>query len=207
MSPPWERHAQLLSSIQKEWDLAEADIKQAEQVCHSVVVPAIKELRYAGRRLVEAIQPTISAPDRVQALLQDANFNCHRARHDAIDAGTSKIASDLDIMVSKIGHDAILKCYPDFAVMRHELSEIRAVIVESRGNREGRAAFYVNLENAQFPAIVKRHVTLQAAEPMMREMASASRRAKFYSWIFGFGGLAFGVIGFGFAIYAWEYPR
>src|ERR1700730_11122379 len=49
-----ESHLTLLKSIQDEWNKAEGDIKTAEMVVHSIVIPSIKELRYAGRRVIDA---------------------------------------------------------------------------------------------------------------------------------------------------------
>jgi len=85
----------LLRAIQDEWNRAETDIKTAETVVNNIVIPSVKELRYAGRRIIDAIMemtanPSAYDPARVRALLDDAHFDCHRARHDAIDAATAK---------------------------------------------------------------------------------------------------------------------
>src|SRR5229473_6540765 len=97
----FDTYKELLSTIREEWDKSEEYIKQAEQVNNAVVFPSIKELRYAGRRIVEGLYLIVSHGDRskIEDLLRDAKFGCHRARHDAIDAATAKIAVDLDIAV------------------------------------------------------------------------------------------------------------
>ena len=54
--------------------MAEKDIKIAEQIGDQVVFPSIKELRYAGRRIVDALQALSKSEDaaKVTALLEDA---------------------------------------------------------------------------------------------------------------------------------------
>jgi hypothetical protein len=137
----------LLNSVLDEWNQAEADIKLAEQVAHKVVNPSIKELRYAGSRIVDALVKLRVASkrehfDEIESLLRDAIFDCHRARHDAIDAGTSKIAIDLEIMADKIGFDVILSVHQNFSSLYKQLRAIRGKIVESRHLRSDREAIY-----------------------------------------------------------------
>jgi hypothetical protein len=48
-------HLALLRAIQDEWNRAETDIKTAELVVNNIVIPSVKELRYAGRRIVDAL--------------------------------------------------------------------------------------------------------------------------------------------------------
>ena len=125
--PPLDDCSALLNSVLAEWNRAEEDIKIAEQVANKVVNPSIKELRYAGRRLVEALVKLQNAApfEEVEALLNDALFNCHRARHDAVDAGTSKIAIDLDIMTTRLGYEVILPVHPAFPKLVQDLRVIR----------------------------------------------------------------------------------
>ena len=123
-----EDHLVILAAIQKEWNRAEEDIKTAELVVNKIVLPSIKELRYAGRRVIDALMIITANPHgadegQIRSLLDDAKFDCHRARHDAIDAATSKIAIDLEIMVSKLGYHAILPAYPDFPQLYQNLDE------------------------------------------------------------------------------------
>jgi hypothetical protein len=121
-----DEQAALLNSIAEEWNQAEEDVKVAEQICNEIVVPAIKEMRYAGRRIVDAIAKMHAGEraEEIEALLREARFDCHRARHDAIDAGTSKIAIDLEIMVKKLGPEVILPVCPGFQATKiYDLDE------------------------------------------------------------------------------------
>lgn len=182
VSPPQQlvSCADLLRSISDEWDKAEKDIKLAEQVSGKVVFPSIKELRYAGRRLVEVMKLMSSSGDiqEINAKLHEARFDCHRARHDAIDAGTAKISADLGIMVKKLGYDSILKMYPDFGQLHRDLNKIRKQIAASRNNTLARGAVYEELEQDSFPKIVEDFHSLQSCEDAIKGLARKERLGK-----------------------------
>lgn len=191
-------HIKVFETIKVEWDQAEADIKLAEQVCSEIVVPAIKELRYGGRRLVDMIHSVLvdEDPKIIEGLLADATFDCHRARHDAIDAATAKISIDLDIMIRKLKYEAILPVYPEFPKLVAKLDGARGKIVQSRGNREDRAAIYAAIEVTDLPVLVKEYNDLRQNEPMMKAMAKRNR----WRDALGFWGLIVGVVGIAFGV-------
>lgn len=199
-----DAHVALLNSILAEWDRAEADIKKAEQVCNNVVFPSIKELRYAGRRVVDVItKMAASAPQKdIDDLLADARFDCHRARHDAIDAATSKIAIDLEIMVDKLGYEVILPVHANFPQLVAELQAIRAKIAISRQDRENREAIYSVIEVTDFPNLVASYERMQASEHIMVSIAKRRR----WSEAWGIVGTIIGVIGLGAAFVFWRFP-
>lgn len=99
-----EQARELLAQIKVAWDKAEQAIKRAELVCGEVVTPAIKELRYAGRRLADGLEAVASGTvtPETNGFLRDALFDCYRARHDAIDAAISKIAVEIDLSVRRL---------------------------------------------------------------------------------------------------------
>jgi hypothetical protein len=203
--PPVDDYAELLNSVLVEWNRAEEDIKIAEQIASKVVNPSIKELRYAGRRIVEALvkmQSDGPAQD-IRELLNDALFDCHRARHDAIDAGTSKIAIDIEIMISKLNYEVILPVHPTFPTLVKDLRKVRIKIRESRRNRENREAIYSVIESVDFPALVKSYEDLRENENIMKAIARRRRRSE----LIGVLGAAFGVLGFIAAIFAWYFPH
>jgi hypothetical protein len=114
------------SRLRAEWNRAERAIKIAEQVEGQIVNPAIYELRYAGRRIVEAFDLLESDPTSALQRLQDAQFDCCRARHDAIDAATSKMAATLDNAQEKLGIDVVMTHFAEFPAMIQGLGEVRA---------------------------------------------------------------------------------
>lgn len=203
--PPLDDFEELLNSVLTEWNRAEKDIKIAEQVANKVVNPSIKELRYAGRRIVEAIlkEQNAAPADDVIELLNDALFDCYRARHDAIDAGTSKIAIDLEIMTSRLGYEVILPVHPTFPKLFQDLQKVRERITESRENRDNREAIYSVLEASDFPALVKSFSELKGNEHIMVAMAKRRRRSE----LIGVIGGAAAVIAIIVAVVLWYFPR
>lgn len=188
----------LLVEICDEWDHAEQVIKRAEMVARKVVIPSIFELRYAGRRIVDALNGIVTGatPEKITELLLDAKFNCLRAQHDAVDAATSKIAFDIDIMGKKLGYDAILKAYPEFSNFRQQLISVQNKIAESRGDRYNREAIYQALEKDEFKRLVQAFYDIQVAEPIMKSLA---KRERLISWG-GIAGIVIGVISVGVSI-------
>jgi hypothetical protein len=200
--PLSQEHLSLLRAIRDEWNRAESDIKTAETVVNNIVMPSIKELRYAGRRIIDALmlitdQEIGESPEKITALLDDANFDCHRARHDAIDAATAKIAADLEIMTVKLKYGPILQAYPDFHKLYTELVAVRNKIIISRKDRQDREAIYSTIESVDFPALVQSFNAMRTCEPMMIALAKKERAASFYGkWGFrvGIGGFVVAVI-------------
>jgi hypothetical protein len=131
--------------------------------------------------------------DEIDRLVHDAQFDCLRARHDAVDAASAKIALDLDVMVKKLGYVAILTVYPTFAALVQESNELRDKIVFSRANRENRESIYQVLESVDLPGLVKKYRALMASEPIMRKIASKARWASLFNYVMGIGGVLFGI--------------
>jgi len=84
-----------ISQLIEQWDIAERRIKKAEFVtANQVVSSAIFDLRYAGRKLIDAhkLLSTDKWKDdpeeksRILAFLADATEDCVKSKHDAIDA-------------------------------------------------------------------------------------------------------------------------
>jgi hypothetical protein len=185
--------SRVLESIRDEWGRAERDIKLAEQVCNEIVFPSINELRYGGRRVVDTVRAVVAGSSQkdIDALLADALFDCHRARHDAIDTATAKIAITIDIMVSKLKYEAILPCYADFPILVSDLAAVRKKVSISRKDRENREAIYTVIEETDFPALVDRYQGLQASEPIMKRLAKRNR----WKDAIGYIGFVIGIIG------------
>lgn len=187
-----DEQACILDQMVVEWNKAEEDIKIAENVCNNIIIPAVKELRYAGRRVIDALQKSAKGDtEGATRLLGDACFDCHRARHDAIDAATSKIALDIEVMIKKIKYESILPAFPEFHKLVANLNNVRSRISESRGNRESREAIYSLLEASDFAALVRQYNDLRAAEPIMIKLAKRSRGRDALAVV----GLVAGVIG------------
>ncbi len=193
----------LLEELLAEWDRAEEAVKQAEFIQGEVVAPSVNELRYAGRKVVEALQLAANNDaERAQRLLNDAIFDCMRARHDAVDAITAFISMKLDAVTEEIGVDVVLQCFPDMPKLVAALGRVEEVIATSREDRTNRDAIYETLRQTDLREIVDLYGALKANEKLMQaraeELALDRRRADRRFWwglLIGFLGLLVGVAG------------
>ena len=176
-----------VSKIISAWDDAERAIKQAEIINDQVVIPAIAELRYAGRRLAEAWEKQQKGDeDAARALFDDAYFFCCRAQHDAIDAGTAKIARDYAICVKGIGASEKSCIFPEHSEFHNLLRDIKKNIVKSREDRENRDKIYELIRVSDFPKIVKFYQKFEDCQPQLEELARKARRAWLKPLFWGF---------------------
>ena len=104
---------------------------------------SVLELRYAGRKLIEAHRHRVNGElDLSLSKLADAYYDTCRAQHDAIDAATSHMTSDLERIVKKVSPKIVAGLFPRYAELHVSLGKIRKKIQKSRLNREDRAATY-----------------------------------------------------------------
>lgn len=178
-------HIEILVDIQREWDLAEEAIKRCEQVARAAIIPAIKELRYAGRRIVDALNKAHKAGSQqdVNALLEDARFDCHRARHDAMDAALDVMALDFDNLTKRLGYDAVIQAYPDFQSLYRDFAKARRQIALSRGDRQNRNVIYETIASVDFPDLADRYADLVTCKPIALAAAAKSRRQRIGWWV------------------------
>lgn len=181
------------TALQEAWDEAEQAIKIAEQVTGVAIVPSINELRYAGRKIIEAAQ----ADDESTAgdILRDARRDCFRAEHDAVDATVSLMSRHLDLLASQVGLAAIGSVVPEIGRFRLDLSAAEAEIARSRGDRGSRAEVYDRLRTANLPALKAVYDQIRVCEGDLIRDAEKRRRAQVLSLLVGVTGVAIGVIG------------
>jgi hypothetical protein len=173
-----------VSEIVSEWNKAEESIKIAEQIGHKVVFPAVKELRYAGRRIVDAIDAKAKGePKKALEYLVDAHFNCFRSRHDAIDATISTIAIELETITKKIGHSATIQAYPNFHKLNAAIIQAHTLVVSSRGKRDSREEVYGTVRGIPFTEIVRDFREFKANYKVMKSLARRERWSKVGFWI------------------------
>ena len=196
----------LLASIADEWDQAEEVIKLAEQVVLDVVIPAVAELRYAGRRIVDGLNAHAAGrpESEVRSFIEEAKFDCLRARHDAIDAALAKMAVDLDLLARQMGYDVIHNSFPAFVDFLGRLDHARMEIAGSRRDRQNRDAIYSAISRSDFPALVKDYKALRRSEAVMRIIVGRKRLGIAIGIL---AGLAIAVPGWVMGWYFWTYPR
>lgn len=195
----------LIAEIKREWDKAEEVVKLAELVCEDVIIPAVAELRYAGRRLVDALngQATGKTEGEVIALVEDARFCCFRSRHDAIDAALGRMALEIDVLANAMGYDVVHNSYPDFVAYVQRLTSARRQIAISRGDRNNREAIYESLVATDFSKLVDDHLALKTSETTMRIIVD---RKRLTIWLGIIASLAIAIPGYVMSWYFWKYP-
>ncbi len=128
---------QLEVELEREWNSAEAAIKAAEILSHMVVIPAIVELRYAGRRAVEAL--AAEGSEARAPLFADAILSCRRAQAEALDAQAFYLMSN----VPKLRMRPRLGAQTDDQIQLHMLlNDIGKALVASRQNKDLRTRIY-----------------------------------------------------------------
>jgi hypothetical protein len=176
-------------------------MKLCEQIVKKPVAASVNELRYAGRRLVDALQRMDTNPDdpKVEPLLVDALFNCHCAQHDAVDVAMDAMAIDFELMERRLGYPAIMSAYPDFAVLLGEHNPARELIAISRKDRSDREAIYDSITNVNLPSLAQKYGALKASQPIMLAFVKRHKRLQIAWWIMAavavasmvFGGLQY----------------
>jgi hypothetical protein len=156
---------QRLTELISQWDIAERRIKRAEQVRENQVVStAIYELRYAGRKVMDAIRLSINNDNwrndgetynRIRSYIDDAIEDCVKAKHDAIDSMMDFITNWLYRQEDRLGFSAIHKFFPDYMSITATIANIQDLIEESRGDRTRRRdGLYDEIENSGYLEII-----------------------------------------------------
>lgn len=186
-------YSEILGSICREWDTAERDIKIAEQIGDQVVFPSIKELRYAGRRIVDALNALARGEDstRITALLEDARFDCYRARHDAVDATISIVSAELNVAAKKLKYGPVLSAFPRYSELLGHIRRAQENLAKSRSNRHDRDAIYGAVEEANFEQIVVLFRDFRESNSVMKSLAKRER----WKSVINFASISFGIIG------------
>jgi len=185
-----------INQLKTEWDKTERYLKTAEQLNGEVIYPSIMELRYSGRRIIDAIH-SLSSQQESAALemLQDALFDCHRARHDAIDVGVAKIAIDLTAASETLGLEVIIKVFPEFPDLRAAIFTTQQKIAKSREHRGNRDAIYDALENEDFDRITKLYRDFLSKQSVIEELAGERSAAQARDRRLAVIGIVVGVVG------------
>lgn len=198
-----DEFSQIIQEIASEWNTAEKAVKHAENVDGEVVFPAIQELRYAGRRLVDALAIQESDPMEAVALARDAKFFCHRARHDAIDAATQKMAGDLAVAVEYLSAGIIMEKFAKFPTFYRSLLKIRDRVAISRENREDRDKIYNTIQSVDLDKLVELYDEFRTCEPLIYAASEQEKKDRRRSERKGNIGIALGVLGIVIGFILW----
>lgn len=125
-----------LLNVTELYSLAEEKIKQVEKLSRELPFPAVNELRYAGRHLIDYL-----ATGSKEQLVQAEN-HCKRAIYDAVEAGVTfqllQIQAFNDDFRMLILKDHIT-AYPE---LRIEINRAKALITESKPEDQSKMEYY-----------------------------------------------------------------
>lgn len=190
-----------LQTLSDAWNKAEEYLKIAEQISSEALQPGINELRYAGRKVIEALALTERDQSRIRDLLRDARMDCQRAQHDAIDASISIISENVNVLLDRVGITNTQAALPDVGKMIALIATTQERIAASRQDRNNRVDIYDSIKEVELPELKKLYDQLRACEPQLlreAEVAQAKERQHVaFNWVnlaFAASGLVVGII-------------
>ena len=169
----------MLAQIAREWDRAEHLIKAAERVRAQVVIASVNELRYAGRRIVDALHLAERAKsdpalkDEFDRYISDALLFAARAQHDAVDAIVLFLQKAVEKYENEFGISLLAEKYPRIFDIRAAISRADSLIIASRQDRMTRADEYNKLAEEHCPALLDHYQHLIANEVVLLELVKA----------------------------------
>jgi hypothetical protein len=128
------------------WNHIQGQLKRAEQISQSAVIPAVNELRYAGRLLVGVMARVESTeenglPSIEEAIITSSQYLTN-AEHDISDALIYFYQKKVDDLNLRYGAKAIASEFPEYQNIVEWLKQARNLVIESRANLSGRKKRY-----------------------------------------------------------------
>ena len=182
-----------LSSLADHWNRIEKRVKQAEQVRGEVVIPAINELRYAGRKIVDAwllyAKPISTEEDRKEfeetlAVIKQYLLN---ADHDISDAICFTLHKQMQYFLRRYGIRTITKHFNDFPSFLAEMRDVNNTISQSRETRVQRIDKYNEIAGDYIPKLVAYYDQLLTSAELALEK---ELRQRYINWGFAILGVA-----------------
>lgn len=185
-----------LAEIAAFWNEVEGRIKATEQLRSETVIPAINELRYAGRMFVDAwsiqqkANPTAEDKKTLSERIIVANQYLINADHDAIDGALVFIYRNVKYAVKRYRKGQISAHIPDFLAKLDKIDQFEAKIRTSRKNREARNQIYQEII-PHYEEMMALHTDLDRAERHVLRGEKLSTYIKnILAWIGLFGSIA-----------------
>lgn len=175
-----------LKLLLEQWNVAERRIKKAEAVQGNIVVTsAIFELRYAGRKLVDAmclacennLSTDENAYKQCHAFLADAIEDCVKAKHDAIDGMVDFIVEWFATIEKNLGLEALQNLFPEYLDTTAEIFDIQEKIAESREKRiQGRDGIYDEIEAKHYDKLLALYNKMRLSKARVEATVLAKRK-------------------------------
>lgn len=195
-----------LTEIAKRWDKVETRLKEIEQISGEARIPAINELRYAGRQIADALLKQITNADGIENHVMVAHQYVRNADHDITDALLDFIKRRLNRALSQYSLATVTSHYPYVPEMKDAISKAEAMIRNSRGDRSKRDAIYDEIYENIIIKLVDRYREYEKIEPSIvydaRLVEAELRVSKGFNKIVGFATL----LGLAISVFFWVVP-
>jgi hypothetical protein len=175
----------LLQDLISQWNIAERRIKKAEQVHgNEVVVPAIFELRYAGRKLIDVLEIVLKkdvrddteAHEQARRYLADGIEDCVKAKHDAIDAMVDFVTNWFNEIEQKLGLHPLTELFPEYLDVTSRIADVQDKIAQSRERRgEPRDGVYDSIENDDYQPILQLFNKMRLSRARVQRIAAKQK--------------------------------
>lgn len=168
-----ERDIEKLKIIADRWNLIEKRLKITEKYRLEVDIPAINELRYAGRKIVDVLVLLHSEDynNKTEKIISDniahAEQYCMNSEHDLTDGVCTFFNTKMEQVINDYGYDNVCVYFSQTSEIMAMLKEVKEVISVSREDRVKRAEAYKRLEAEFVPKFIDFHNQLVASEKIM----------------------------------------
>ena len=148
------------------WNLIEERLKRAEHIRNGTNIAAINELRYAGRKLIDAWN--IFNKDNRSKEDEDALHECIavakqyliNADHDISDGICLFIHSEIQAYIRKFGIKTITKYFHEFPTLLVDMGRVNQIVSNSRSRRDERIVLYKDISDNYIPKLIDFHERL-----------------------------------------------
>jgi hypothetical protein len=206
-----EKLDRLLQDLITQWNIAERRIKKAEFVRGGEVVSsAIFELRYAGRKLIDAVALILHKDwkndpklyEDICRFLADAIEDCVKAKHDAIDAMVDFITIWFQELEDKVGLEKLVELFPEYLGATAKIAQIQDKISQSREDRiASRDGVYDQIEDTDYESLLNLYDKMRVSKERVGELIRSKHRRERRDFWLRFITAAGAVILVGFELY------
>ena len=177
-----ERARSDLARLLVYWREIERWIKKAEQVNNETPIPAINELRYASRQLLNAQNLFSKSPldkgerDVISKRLIIAEQYLKNADHDIVDGIVTFYRGITNDIEQRIGRTGITEHYPTYPMLTETIRKCELLISDSRGEYAKRIENYAEIRAKYFLVLVAQYDGLLDAQIGAQEAANRAER-------------------------------
>jgi hypothetical protein len=152
-------YADRLAALAAHWNGVEKRIKQYENFSGDANASAINELRYAGRKITDALVRITTNQDPGTEITIAENYMVN-ADHDVTDGVCFIVLRHVNRVIRQHGMDKINEHYPEFFDTYPLVGQAQKIVEGSREDRINRKADYARLANEFLPQLRAMHERL-----------------------------------------------